>query len=166
MNDVPKVICILGQPSGLTVKFSGIRRGPRERGSILANSPEIIYVLWLGRCERVLRSWVAKFKGDKIREWKLSIGWSRSYKVIKLLLSAGKWVVAKLQGGKSASQSSMELYYPWISGPLCVSWMVFFFRSWESFTISSRRGLRCTGSFWLVSSGVFPSSRLFWSTTL
>ena len=29
--------------------------------------------------------------------------------------------VAKLQGDKSASQSSMELYYPWISGPLCVS---------------------------------------------
>ena len=30
----------------------------------------------------------------------------------KLLLSAGKGVVAKLQGDKSASQSSMELYYP------------------------------------------------------
>ena len=30
----------------------------------------------------------------------------------------GKWVVAKLQGDKSASQSSMELYFPWISGPL------------------------------------------------
>ena len=27
-------------------------------------------------------------------------------------------MVAKLQGDKSASQSSMELYYPWISGPL------------------------------------------------
>ena len=67
-------------------------------------------------------SWVAKFKGDKNSECKLSNGWSRSYKVIKLLLSAGKWVVAKLQGDKSASQSSMELYYPWISGPLRVSW--------------------------------------------
>ena len=30
-------------------------------------------------------------------------------------------MVAKLQGDKSASQSSMELYYPWISGPLRVS---------------------------------------------
>ena len=39
-------------------------------------------------------SWVAKFKGDKNAEWKLSNGRSRSYKVIKLLLSAGKWVVA------------------------------------------------------------------------
>ena len=27
-------------------------------------------------------------------------------------------MVAKLQGDKSASQSSVELYYPWISGPL------------------------------------------------
>ena len=35
-------------------------------------------------------SWVAKFKGDKNSECKLSNGWSRSYKVIKLLLSAGK----------------------------------------------------------------------------
>ena len=37
-------------------------------------------------------SWVAKFKGDKNSECKLSnaIGWSRSYKVMKLLLSAGK----------------------------------------------------------------------------
>ena len=33
---------------------------------------------------------VAKFKGDKNSECKLSNGWSRSYKVIKLLLSAGK----------------------------------------------------------------------------
>ena len=36
----------------------------------------------------------------------------------KLLLPARKWVVAKSQGDKSASQSSMELYDPWISGPL------------------------------------------------
>ena len=35
-------------------------------------------------------SWVAKFKGGKNPECKLSNGWSRSYKVIKLLLSAGK----------------------------------------------------------------------------
>ena len=35
-------------------------------------------------------SWVAKFKGDKNSEGKLSNGWSRSSKVIKLLLSAGK----------------------------------------------------------------------------
>ena len=35
-------------------------------------------------------SWVAKFKGHENSECKLSNGWSRSYKVIKLLLSAGK----------------------------------------------------------------------------
>ena len=57
-------------------------------------------------------------KGDKNSECKLSNERSRSYRAIKQLLSAWKWVVAKLQGDKSASQSSMELYYPWISGPL------------------------------------------------
>ena len=67
-------------------------------------------------------SWVAKFKGYKNSECKLSNEWSRSYKVAKLLASAGKWAVAKLQGDKSAPQSSMELYYPWISGPLRISW--------------------------------------------
>ena len=36
--------------------------------------------------------------------------------MIRLLLSAGKGVVAMSQGDKSASQSSMEIYYPWISG--------------------------------------------------
>ena len=61
-------------------------------------------------------SWVVKFKGDKSSEWKLSNGWSRSYREIKPLL-----LVAMLQGDTSASQSSMELYYPWISGPLRVS---------------------------------------------
>ena len=35
-------------------------------------------------------SWVAKLKGDKNSECKLSSGWSRSYKVINLLLSARK----------------------------------------------------------------------------
>ena len=35
-------------------------------------------------------SWVAKFKGEKNSECKLSNGRSRSYKVIKLLLSARK----------------------------------------------------------------------------
>ena len=60
----------------------------------------------------------AKLKGDKKSEMKLSNGWSQSYREIKLPLSAGKWVVAKLQGDKSAPQSSMELYDPWISGPL------------------------------------------------
>ena len=34
-------------------------------------------------------SWVAKFKGDKSSACKLSNGWSRSYRQIKLLLSAG-----------------------------------------------------------------------------
>ena len=65
---------------------------------------------------------VAKFKGGENSEWKQSNGWSRSYREIKLLLSAGKWVVAKLQGDKSAPQPSIELYDPWISGPLRVSW--------------------------------------------
>ena len=39
-----------------------------------------------------------------------------------MLLSKGIWVVAKLHGDKSVSKSSMGLYYPWISGPLRVSW--------------------------------------------
>ena len=33
-------------------------------------------------------SWVAKFKGDENSECKLSNGWSRSYREIKMLLSA------------------------------------------------------------------------------
>ena len=65
----------------------------------------------LGRCEGVV-SWVAKFKEDINSECKLSNGRSRSCKVIKLLLSAGKGVVAKLQGDKSAPRSSMEFYCP------------------------------------------------------
>ena len=69
-------------------------------------------------CWRVAKgssiSWVAKLKGDKHSECTPSNGWSRSYREVKLLLSARKWMVAKLQGDKSA--------YPWISGPLCVSW--------------------------------------------
>ena len=47
-------------------------------------------------------SWVAKFKGDKTSECKLSNSRSRSYREIKLRLSAGKRVVVKLQGDKSA----------------------------------------------------------------
>ena len=43
-------------------------------------------------------SWVAKFMGDKTSECKLSNGWSRSYKEIKLLPPAGEGEVAKLQG--------------------------------------------------------------------
>ena len=35
-------------------------------------------------------SWVAKFKGDGNSECKLSNGWLRNYKVIKLLISVGK----------------------------------------------------------------------------
>ena len=57
-------------------------------------------------------SWVAKFKGGKTSECKLSNGWSRSYREIKLLLPAGKRVVAKLQGDKSASQSSYGTLLP------------------------------------------------------
>ena len=54
-------------------------------------------------------SWLAKFKGDKTPECKLSNGRSRSYRETKLLLSSGIWVVTKIQGDKSASHSSMEL---------------------------------------------------------
>ena len=36
-------------------------------------------------------SWVAKLKGDKNSEWKLSNGWSRSYREIKLLLQENEW---------------------------------------------------------------------------
>ena len=75
-----------------------------------------------GRCERVFHSWITKFKGDRNSGCKLSNGWSRSYTEKKLPLSAGKWEVAKLQRDRSASQSSMELYDPWISAPFLISW--------------------------------------------
>ena len=42
-----------------------------------------------GVAKRSSISWVAKFKGDNISECKLSNGWSRSYREIKQLLSAG-----------------------------------------------------------------------------
>ena len=87
-------------------------------GSILSRPS---WKLWITKGSSI--SWVAKFKGDKNSECKLSNGWLRSYKVMKLLLSPGKGVVEKLQGDKLVSQSSMELYYPWISGPLRVSWL-------------------------------------------
>ena len=43
-------------------------------------------------------SWVAKFNRDKNSECKLSNGWLRSYRKIKLLLPAGKRVVTKFLG--------------------------------------------------------------------
>ena len=66
-------------------------------------------------------TWVTKLQGD---EESGSSGQSQSYREINLLLSAGrKLVVAKLklQGDKTASLSSMELYDPWIWGPFRVS---------------------------------------------
>ena len=88
--------------------------------------------------------WVVKFKGKEISECKLSNGWSRSYREIKLLLSAGKWVVAKLQGDKSASQSSMELYDPWISGPSRIPEHGFLFLSWNPENIFRVQRQSCT----------------------
>ena len=49
-----------------------------------------VYVPFLGRNERVRRTWVAKLKGDKNSECKLSNTMVASYKVLKLRLSAGK----------------------------------------------------------------------------
>ena len=57
-------------------------------------------------------SCVAKLQGNNNSECKLLNGGSRSCMEIELLLSAGIRVVANLQGDKSASQSSMELYDP------------------------------------------------------
>ena len=45
------------------------------------------------------------------REIRILNGRSRSCKEIKLLLSAGKWVVAKLQSDKSASHPSLPLNF-------------------------------------------------------
>ena len=59
-------------------------------------------------------------KGRKI-ECNLSNGRSQSYKVIELLLSAGQWVVVKLQGDQSASQVFHGTLWPmdWeLAGPL------------------------------------------------
>ena len=58
-------------------------------------------------------------------------GWSQSYREIKLLFPAGKWVVAKLQSDKSASPSSAELDDTWISGPLRNSWEEVPLRHWQ-----------------------------------
>ena len=65
-------------------------------------------------------SWVAKLKGDKSSGCKLSKGRSRSYREIKLRLSAGNERVWSYRD-KSEPQSSMDLYDPWISGPVRVS---------------------------------------------
>ena len=78
---------------------------------------------------------------------KLLNGWLLSYEVTKLRLSAGKWVVAKLQGDRSASQSSMQLYDPWISGPLRISWcrsrflpkVLISISKWKAFSSASVR---------------------------
>ena len=43
-------------------------------------------------------SGVAKFKGDKTSECKLSNGWSRSYKEVKLLISAGNMSAREVTG--------------------------------------------------------------------
>ena len=52
-------------------------------------------------------SWVAKFKGDKISECRLSNGWSRSYKVIKLFfLHGNEW-------SRSYGEIDQHLNLPW-----------------------------------------------------
>ena len=56
---------------------------------LISCPPYVLHPPW-GVAKGSSVSWVAKFKGDKDSECKLSNGWSRSYKVIKLLLSAGK----------------------------------------------------------------------------
>ena len=79
--------------------------------------------MW-GVAKRSSASWVAKLEGDNNPKRKLSNVQSRGYKAIKLLLSAG--VVAKLQGDKSASQSSVELYYHGLLDPSTISDNVLF----------------------------------------
>ena len=66
-----------------------------------------------GRCERVLRfmSWVAKLKGDKNSECKLSNGRSRSYKVLNCLFQGKQ--------GNEWSRSYKEInQHPNRKGPL------------------------------------------------
>ena len=97
-------------------------------------------LLW-GVAKGCFVSWVAKLKGGRNSECRLSNGRSQSYKGIKLLL------FSKLQRDKSASQSSMELYYPWTSGPLRVSWSFLLFSEkcsrWDAFW----RASRCRGRY-------------------
>ena len=58
--------------------------------SLLCSSSSKCLLLFWGAAKGRSVSWVAKFKGDKNSECKLSNGWSQSCKVIKLLLSARK----------------------------------------------------------------------------
>ena len=62
------------------------RRKMSQKNRQIPFLPILAYFLpiFKGCCEKVSVSWVAKFKGDKISECKLSNGWSRSYKVTKL----------------------------------------------------------------------------------
>ena len=76
--------------------------------------PELPDLVWnsqtsIFQTSATTRSWVAKFKGDTNSECMLS-NWSRSYREIKLVLSARIWVVAsrEVRGDKSASQSSIR----------------------------------------------------------
>ena len=73
-------------------------REKEEKGHKKNKVTKCQYSLKLGVAKGSSVAWVAKLKGDKSSECKLSNGWSRSYKVMKLLLSAGTRVVAKLQG--------------------------------------------------------------------
>ena len=57
-------------------------------------------------------SWVAKLKGDKNSEWKLSNGWSQSHREIKPPLSAEKGVVAKSQGDDHVTLLPMDFWTP------------------------------------------------------
>ena len=105
-------------PEILDTNMTFARTNGRNHRSPHELCGQICYCLWprnkptlcLGIAKGSSVSWVATFNGDKVSECKLSNSWSRSYKVIKLLLSAGNCVVAKLEGDKSASQFSMELY--------------------------------------------------------
>ena len=59
--------------------------------SLQASLPAMeAFLLTWGVAKGCSVSWVAKFKGDKNSECKLSNGWSRSYTVINMLLSARK----------------------------------------------------------------------------
>ena len=100
-------------------KFSGhvrIRIGKRIAVTVVRSDPEHLSIplgppglhkqfqtlLWgVGKGSSV--SWVAKFKGDENSECKLSNGWLRSYKVIRLLL---------LQGNEWSRSHSEEFQKP------------------------------------------------------
>ena len=90
-----EILVFLGKRGGKTVQKVKNYGGSKNYGlgcrSIFSTEGSLVW----GVADGSSVSWVAKFKGGKNSQCKLSNGRSRSYKVIQLLLPAWKRVVAK-----------------------------------------------------------------------